>query len=324
MTVVDALFVGNAIMDVFGSCDDAFLSAHAIEKGSMTLVDEDRALALYNAMPCAREQAGGSAANSAFGFAMLGGSAAFSGKLADDDIGARFIANMASGCVQYTGVIDAEGPASARSIIFVTPDAQRSMNTFLGASMMITADSIQHDIMAKFIYLEGYLFDAPCGPEIFAKAANLASATGAQLCLTLSDSWCVDRHKDALTTFIGDNVNILFSNQAEIRALLGTLDDATLADYCELVDEMIVTKGAGGADIWTSDGKLSVSAIQLGDVIDTTGAGDLFAAGYLYGRSTGQNCQTSGEIANICAGEIICHYGARPERNLAELVESLR
>ncbi len=324
MTVVDALFVGNAIMDVFGSCDDAFLSAHAIEKGSMTLVDEDRALALYNAMPNAQEQAGGSAANSAFGFAMLGGSAAFSGQLANDDVGARFIANMASGFVQYTGVIDAEGPASARSMIFVTPDAQRSMNTFLGASLMMTADSIQHDIVAKFIYLEGYLFDAPRGPEIFAKAANLASATEAQLCLTLSDSWCVDRHKDALATFIENNVNILFSNQAEMQALLGTLDDAALAEYCELVEEVIVTKGAGGADIWTSDGKLSVSATQLGDVIDTTGAGDLFAAGYLYGRSTGLNCQTSGEIANICAGEIICHYGARPERNLAELVGTVR
>ena len=323
MPAVDALFVGNAIMDVFGSCDDTFLTTHEIEKGSMTLVDEARALTLYNAMSGAQEQSGGSAANSAFGFAMLGGSAAFSGKLADDEVGNSFVANLRSGNVQFTGTIAADGPASARSMIFVTPDAQRSMNTYLGASLTMTDASIQDDITAKFIYLEGYLFDAPDGPAIFAKAAQLALETRAALSLTLSDSWCVERHKDALSTFIRDHVSILFSNQDEIQALLGTDDDDTIASFAREIDELIVTKGATGADIWRRGEKTSVSASLQGPVIDTTGAGDLFAAGYLYGRSAGETPHRSGQIASLCAGEIISHYGARPETNLADLIAIL-
>ena len=323
MPAVDALFVGNAIMDVFGTCDDTFLTAHGIEKGSMTLVDEARALTLYMAMSGAQEQSGGSAANSAFGFAMLGGTAAFSGKLADDAVGNSFIANLRSGNVQFAGTIAADGPASARSMIFVTPDAQRSMNTFLGASLTMTDASIQDDITSKFIYLEGYLFDAPNGPAIFAKAAKLAASTGAALSITLSDSWCVDRHKDALNTFIQDHVTILFSNQDEIQALLGTDDSTAIASFAATMDELIVTKGADGADIWCKSDKTSVTASLQGPVIDTTGAGDLFAAGYLYGRSAGETAYRSGQIASLCAGEIISHYGARPETNLADLIATL-
>ena len=317
---IDVLFVGNAIMDVLSSCEESFLTEHDIEKGGMNLIDEERALYLYNAMPNKTEQSGGSAANSAYGFACLGGKAGFSGQVATDSVGDSFVSDLEAGGVSFTGKQAKTGPATARSMILVTPDTIRSMNTYLGTSLYLNASHLPDHIIAEIIYLEGYLFDAPEGPAIFARAAKIASQTGAQLALSLSDSWCVERHFEALKTFIKEHVSILFSNEDEITSLGKSDVQKSAAEVSGWVDELIVTKGADGARILTSEEQVNVPAMPCGEVVDTTGAGDLFAAGYLFGRVTGASVLQSAELASICAGEIICHFGARPSQNLSGLI----
>ena len=320
----DVLCVGNAIMDVLSPCDDAFLKDHNIEKGGMNLINEARALSLYEAMPEPTQQSGGSAANSAYGLACLGGRAAFAGQVAADPVGDAFIADLQAANVHFAGRQAQDGPATARSMIFVTPDTIRSMNTFLGSSLHLNADHLSNSITAKYIYLEGYLFDAPKGPEIFQKAAEIAAATGGKIALSLSDAWCVERHFDALGEFIEEHVSILFSNHDEIKALgYDTIFDASDA-LNEVVDDIIVTQGEAGAMVATSEQTVSVPAMPVGEVVDTTGAGDLFAAGYLYGKSTGADILSAAEYASICAGEIICHFGARPQSDLKEHISSYR
>ena len=319
-TNMDVLFVGNAIMDVLSACDEAFLSEHEIEKGGMNLIDEDRALYLYQAMPDKTEQSGGSAANSAFGFACLGGKAGFAGQVAKDNVGNGFIHDLQAGGVTFAGRQADTGPATARSMIVVTPDTIRSMNTYLGTSLYLNASHLPEQTNAEIIYLEGYLFDAPEGPSIFARAAEIAKQSDAQLALSLSDAWCVDRHYDALSVFVRDHVSILFSNEAEIESL-GKSDVHNSAEMVSgWVDELIVTKGADGASIFAGEEQVSVPAMPISKVVDTTGAGDLFAAGYLFGRVTGATLLQSAELASMCAGEVICHFGARPAQDLSGFI----
>ena len=317
---IDVLFVGNAIMDVLSPCEDSFLTENDIEKGGMNLIDEERALFLYGAMPDKKEQSGGSAANSAYGFSCLGGKAGFSGQVANDSVGDSFIRDLEAGGVSFTGKQAKTGPATARSMILVTPDTIRSMNTYLGTSLFMNASHLPGHITAEIIYLEGYLFDAPEGPAIFARAAEIATHTGAQLALSLSDAWCVDRHFKALKTFIKDHISILFSNEDEISSLGKSDVQNSAAEVSVWVDELIVTKGADGATIYTCEEQVSVPSMPYGEVVDTTGAGDLFAAGYLFGRVTGESVLQSAELASICAGEIICHFGARPAQDLSGLI----
>ena len=317
---MDVLFVGNAIMDVLGACDDNFLTEHGIEKGGMNLIDEERALYLYQAMPDKSEQSGGSAANSAYGFSCLGGKAGFAGQVARDEVGNGFIRDLEAGGVRFAGRQAESGPATARSMILVTPDTIRSMNTYLGTSLYLDASHLPEQNTAEIIYLEGYLFDAPEGPAIFARAAEIADKTDAQLAVSLSDAWCVDRHLEALSAFVRDHVSILFSNEAEIQSL-GTADTNTAAEQVAAwVDELIVTKGENGASVFAGEQRVSVPAMPASKVVDTTGAGDLFAAGYLYGRVTGASLLQSAELASMCAGEVICHFGARPAQDISGFI----
>lgn len=319
---LDVLTVGNAIVDIFARCDDAFLEARAIGKGMMNLVDATRSAAIYADITDAREISGGSAANTAVGIAALGGSAGFAGRVHDDGLGHAFIRDIGAAGVQFSTPPHTDGAPTASSIILVTPDAIRSMNTHLGACIEFQpADIRQQEVAAaKVIYLEGYLFDAPAGPEIFAYAARLASDHGVQVSLSLSDPWCAERHREALSRFVHDHVDILFANEDEAASLCDS-DVARAAEtLCAQVDEVVITRGANGAFIGHGDNGHEVAARPLGAVEDTTGAGDLFAAGYLYGRTNGRDALTSGRIASLTAGEVISHIGARPEADIAAMV----
>ena len=317
----DVLFVGNAIMDVLAPCEDGFLTDNHIEKGGMNLIDEDRALQLYDAMQDKTQQSGGSAANSAYGMAALGGSAAFAGQVCKDAVGDAFISDLGAGGVAFVGQQQPGGLATARSMIFVTPDSVRSMNTYLGTSLHLNASHIPQDTQAGVIYLEGYLFDAPQGPEIFARAAEIAHKTDAQLALSLSDPWCVERHHAQFSAFIRDHVSILFSNEQEITTLTATDRQGSVEMMAEHLEELIITLGAEGAMVWCEEEQILVPAMPEGKVIDTTGAGDLFAAGYLFGRITGASGLQAAELASLCAGEVICHYGARPAKDIQPFIE---
>jgi sugar/nucleoside kinase (ribokinase family) len=324
----DILAVGNAIIDVFSQCDDDFLQQHAIEKGGMNLVDAAASQSLLAAiLAVAPPQliSGGSAANTAVGFAALGGKAAFVGRVHDDELGAAFCRDINAAGVTFAATPAKNGAPTASSIILVTPDAARSMNTFLGASIEFQPEDINLAAAADaaVIYLEGYLFDAPAGPAIFAQAAQMAAQHQARIALSLSDPWCVDRHRADLRHYVTDHVDILFANEDEAISLVET-DHATSVQMLRgLVDEVVITRGPLGAVICHAGQQILVDAMPQGPVIDTTGAGDLFAAGYLFGRTHGYDAQMSGQIASLLAGEVISHIGARPHADLQDLIKPL-
>ena len=317
---LDVIYVGNAIVDMVAVSDEAFLARHDIEKGGMNLIDESRALYLSEHLVSPTKMSGGSAANSAVGMALLGGQSGYVGEVADDALGAEFIDSFEKSGAQFLGKITNDGLATARSMIVVTPDAVRSMNTFLGACIQMGPSHLEDMPDCDVFYLEGYLFDAPEGPALFAKVAEIAAKTGAKLALSLSDAWCVERHFDQLSAFIKEHVSILFCNEDEARALTGKDWQAAGEEMAGYLDEVIITRGAMGAYILKYDDIAHVPAMPVGEVIDTTGAGDLFAAGYLYGRAQGYDAAQSGRIASLLSGEIICHYGARPEADLKQLI----
>ncbi len=324
----DILAVGNAIIDVFSQCDDDFLQQHAIEKGGMNLVDAAASQSLLAAiLAVAPPQliSGGSAANTAVGFAALGGKAAFVGRVHDDELGAAFCRDINAAGVTFAATPAKNGAPTASSIILVTPDAARSMNTFLGASIEFQPEDINLAAAADaaVIYLEGYLFDAPAGPAIFAQAAQMAAQNQARIALSLSDPWCVDRHRADLRQYVTDHVDILFANEDEAISLVET-DHATSVQMLRgLVDEVVITRGPLGAVVCHAGQQILVDAMPQGPVIDTTGAGDLFAAGYLFGRTHGYDAQMSGQIASMLAGEVISHIGARPHADLQALIKPL-
>lgn len=320
---LDVIYVGNAIVDVVAVSDDSFLQAHNVDKGGMNLIDEERALYLSERLENPTKMAGGSAANSAVGMALLGGKSGFVGEVAEDGLGHEFVSSLEDTGTAFLGKVTNDGLATARSMIIVTPDAVRSMNTFLGACIQMGPTHLDNLPQADVFYLEGYLFDAPEGPALFAKVAQIAEETGAKLALSLSDAWCVERHLDAFSTFIKDHVSIIFSNEDEARALTGKDYQDAGAEMAGYLDEVVITRGPQGAFIIKGDDSAHVDAAPVGAVIDTTGAGDLFAAGYLYGRARGADAITCGKIASALSGEIICHYGARPEADLKALVADL-
>jgi len=324
----DILAAGNAIIDVFSQCDDDFLQQHAIEKGGMSLVDaaaSQSLLAAISAITPPQLISGGSAANTAVGLAALGGKAAFVGRVHDDELGAAFCRDIKAAGVTFAATPAQNGAPTASSIILVTPDAARSMNTFLGASIEFQPEDIQLAAVADaaVIYLEGYLFDAPAGPAIFAQAAQMAAQNQARIALSLSDPWCVDRHRADLRQYVTDHVDILFANEDEAISLVET-DHATSVQMLRgLVDEVVITRGPLGAVVCHAGQQILVDAMPQGPVIDTTGAGDLFAAGYLFGRTHGYDAQISGQIASMLAGEVISHIGARPHADLQALIKPL-
>lgn len=321
----DVAAIGNAIVDVIAPCTDAFLSENGLTKGAMMLVDPKASAALYSKMAQAVEASGGSAANTIAGLASFGGKGAFMGKVADDQLGRTFANDMRSIGARFENKPLVGGPATAVSMINVTPDAQRTMCTYLGASVEFTDDDVEKDIVeaAKIVYLEGYLFDAEAARKAFAKAAALAHGAGRMIALTLSDSFVVERHRGALLGFIEGQVDLLFANEDELKSLFQTDDfEAALNALRPHVKIAAVTRSEKGSVIIDHGERLTVAVEPVEKVVDSTGAGDQYAAGFMFGLSRGRPLQQCGKLASLAAAEVISHYGPRPAVSLKELAES--
>jgi sugar/nucleoside kinase (ribokinase family) len=319
----DVVGIGNAIVDVIAHAEDRFLAAQSMAKGAMTLIEAERAEALYARMGPGVEMSGGSAANSMAGLASLGGRAAFIGKVRDDQLGAIFAHDIRAAGVTFRTPPAKAGPQTARCLIFVTPDAQRTMNTYLGASVELGPEDVEEELIAaaQVTYLEGYLWDKPRAKEAFRKAARLAHEAGAKVALTLSDPFCVERHRAEFQELVKGPVDILFANDAEIRALWQVGDfDAALAATKGQVGTAALTRSEKGSVVLAGERIDRVPAEPVERVVDTTGAGDLYAAGFLYGLTNGRPPAEAARIGAIAAAEVVSHVGARPERPLKALV----
>ncbi|NBR51979.1 MAG: adenosine kinase [Rhodobacteraceae bacterium] len=315
--------IGNAMVDVLTRGDELFLAEAGIEKGIMQLIDMDRAVSLYGAIGPAKEISGGSAANTIAGIAHLGGRTAYVGKVKDDQLGAIFAHDLrAQGAVYETSL----APKSAeqetgRCIVIVTPDGERSMNTYLGVTEFLEPSDIDPAMMAdaEWIYLEGYRFDGPDSHAAFAKAINACKGHGGRVSLTLSDPFCVERHRDAFRMMIREDVDLLFCNRAEILSMYRTDDfEAALAAAALEVEIVACTDSEKGAHILSRGKRWDVPAIPT-DIVDATGAGDLFAGAFLWGLTNGHDLETCGRMGCVAASEVISHIGARPEANLKAL-----
>ena len=334
---IDVLGIGNAIMDVITPVPDVFLGPNNIAKGGMTLIDEGTALGLHKAFKTAgkgREVAGGSAANTLVGIAQLGVRAAYFGKVADDPIGARFSKGMQEAGVDFrTRPSKAKngkgGAATARCLIAVTPDGERSMSTFLGASTAFEKRDLVDSMIksAKVIYLEGYLFDSDAAKKAFVHAAEVTAKAGNKVALTLSDSFCVDRHRASFKHLVENHVDILFANEAEILSLFETdRIDTALDALAKSGKVACITRSEKGSVIQDAIRRYHVPAVPLAKFgvtkpVDTTGAGDQYAAGVLAGHAMGLGWQDAGHLGSLCAAEVISHYGARPEQSIHELAQ---
>ncbi len=317
--------IGNAMVDILSHIEDSFLAENDVERGIMQLIDKGRAVELYSKMGPAREVSGGSAANTIAGVAQLGGKTAYVGKVKSDQLGDIFAHDMiAQGADYETPRATGEDHETGRCMVLVSPDGERSMNTYLGWSEFLTPADIDETQMANsdWIYLEGYRFDGPDSHEAFAKAINACKQAGGKVSLTLSDPFCVERHRDAFRKMIRDDVDLLFANEHEIEAMYqtGDLDQsmAAAAEECEIV---ACTVGAKGAFVLANGKKDHAPATQV-NIVDATGAGDLFAAGFLYGLTHGHDMLTCGQMGCVAAGEVISHIGARPEADLMEMFKS--
>jgi sugar/nucleoside kinase (ribokinase family) len=323
--LLDVVGIGNAIVDVLANADDELLIRHSMTKGAMTLVDAERAEALYSVMGSAIEVSGGSAANTIAGVASLGARAGFMGKIGNDQLGGIFRHDIQANGVVFETPSAKSATPTARCLIFVTPDAQRTLNTYLGACIEFGPDDVDATLVAhsKVTYLEGYLWDPPAAKAAFLKAAKVAGEAGRKVALSLSDAFCVERHRAEFRELVREHVDILFANEAEICSLwqVDSFDKALQATrgQCEVA---ALTRSARGSVILTGDEFHIVDAAKVHQVVDTTGAGDLYAAGFLYGYTAGRDPYDCGRIGAIAAAEVIGHYGARPETPLAELLLS--
>jgi sugar/nucleoside kinase (ribokinase family) len=321
----DVAGIGNALVDVISNADDDFLTANGIEKGGMTLIDGLRADELYGKMSAAVEMSGGSCANTIAGLASLGGKGAFFGKVRQDQLGEVFIHDIKSLGVHFPAKPATSGAPTGRCLIIVTPDAQRSMSTFLGAAQKLTADDIDAETIraAAVTYMEGYLWDEPGAKEAFLKAAKIAHEAGRLVSLTLSDSFCVSRYRDEFRRLAKEEVDLLFANEAEILSLYETdIFDEALQQVRKDCKFAALTRSEQGSVI-VADGEVHVvDAEKVSKVVDTTGAGDLFAAGFLYGLTRGKDPVTCGRLGALAAAEVISHYGPRPLVSLAELAKA--
>ena len=324
---IDVVGIGNAIVDVIAHAEDAFLAQETLVKGTMTLVDAARAEALYRMMGPAIEASGGSAGNTMAGIASLGGKGAYIGKVRDDFLGQVFRHDITAIGVRFDTQAATSGPGTARCLILVTPDGQRTMNTYLGACVDLGPPDIDPDVIAaaQITYLEGYLFDPPKAQEAFRKAAAIAHAAGRKVALSLSDPFCVGRHRADFRDLVDGHVDILFANEAEICSLYETEDFTEAAAAVRgHVAIAALTRSEAGSVILTGNSIDRVRAAPVARVVDTTGAGDLYAAGFLFGLTRGLPLPTCGKIGSLCAAEIISHVGARPEVALKGLVEAAR
>ncbi len=320
----DVLGIGNAIMDIIAPVSDADLVEMEIAKGGMTLIDQDRALSIHTQLSAKggepREIAGGSAANTLVGVAMLGSNAAYIGKVADDELGGRFAGGMREAGVEFDTPPLVGQDATARCLIAVTPDGERSMSTFLGASVKFGKSDVVKSWIesAKVTYLEGYLFDSDEAKAAFVAAAEIAQASGGDVALTLSDSFCVDRHRDSFKHLVENHVDILFANETELLSLYEQDDFEValdmLAQHCKVA---CVTRSEKGSVILADGTRHIIPVSPVDKVVDTTGAGDQYAAGVLSGYTKGLNWAEAGFLGSRCAAEVISHYGARPETKIA-------
>jgi len=319
----DVVGIGNAIVDVLAHADEVFLEDRGLQKGSMTLIDETVADSLYRAMGPAVEMSGGSCANTIAAAASLGIRAAFIGRVADDQLGRIFTHDMTSGGVHFDTSPATPGPATARCLVFVTPDAQRTMATYLGASVDLGPDDIDTDLIAaaRYVYLEGYLWDPPEAKQALRDAIAAAHRAERKVAMTLSDPFCVARHRDEFRELIAGRIDVLFANQLEAESLVEVTDVweavGVLQGQCELV---VVTRGDQGSLVVTPEAVYEVPAVRVTEVVDSTGAGDLYAAGFLYGLTQGWDLVHCAQAGAAAAAEVISHFGARPESDLRELV----
>jgi sugar/nucleoside kinase (ribokinase family) len=323
----DVTCIGNAIVDVITKNEESFITEHGLVKGAMTLIDAERAEALYAAMGPGLAASGGSAGNTAAGIASLGGKAAFIGKVTADQLGDVYRHDIRAVGVDFDSKpLDPKVPGTpptARSLIIVTPDAQRTMNTYLGACVELTPDDVDEAVISdsQITYLEGYLWDRPTAKEAFIKAARVAHAAGRKVSLTLSDSFCVERHRDSFLGLIDSHVDVLFANEAEIKALYQVTDfDAAIDAVRGRCEVVIVTRGEKGSVALTASETHVIAAAPIAQLVDTTGAGDLYASGFLYGFTRGLGLAESGRIGSIAAAEVISHVGPRPLVPLAKLI----
>jgi sugar/nucleoside kinase (ribokinase family) len=321
----DVLTIGNAIVDVLSSTEDGFLQSNGLIKGSMRLIDDVEAHRLYDIIGPAIVVSGGSAANTAAGIASLGGKAAFIGKVRNDELGTFFTHDIRAAGVTFDVAPSAAGPATARSFILVTPDGERTMNTYLGACVTLSPSDIDETVVAssEITYLEGYLWDPPEAKDAFVKAARAARGAGRKVALTLSDSFCVDRHRDSFRDLISRDVDILFANEKEIISLYETtsFDDA-LQRARAAAELVVLTRSGAGSVIVRGDEFHVVEARKVERVVDATGAGDLYAAGFLYGLTHGKPLAEAARLGSLAAAEIISHIGARPQVSLSEEAEA--
>ncbi len=322
----DVLAFGNAIVDVLAQADQAILDRHGLEKGSMRLCDDTEASALYGDMGPAKEISGGSAANTAVGVASFGGRSAFVGKVRDDQLGEVFAHDIRAAGVAFEASPAVEGPSTGRCLVLITDDAQRTMSTYLGIANQLGPSDVPDDLVASaaVTYLEGYLWEQPEAKEAITRAAAVAHESGRKVAFTLSDSFCVDRNRAEFLSLIESSVDIVFANEAEITSLFETDDfDLALARLRPMVEMAAVTRGAAGSVLARGDRIEVVSAEPVDEVVDTTGAGDLYAAGVLYGLAAGHDLALAGRLGSLAAAEIISHVGARPEASLADLAASI-
>ncbi len=321
---LDVVGIGNAIVDVLAQTDDAFLNTHDLPKGAMTLIDEEQANTLYGQMGPGVECSGGSAANTIAGVAALGGRAGFVGKVRDDQLGNVFSHDLKSLGVEFGTPPASQGAPTARCLVLVTPDAQRTMSTFLGACVALGPDDVDDAQIAraKVTYLEGYLWDPPQAKEAFRKAMDAAHGAGRKVALSLSDPFCVDRYRHEFVELAEHQVDVLFANEAEITSLYQAEDFDTALQHvhghCEIA---VLTRGPLGSVVVSGDELHVIAPEPVPSLVDTTGAGDLYAAGFLAGLTQGLDLHTCGRMGSVAAAEVISHFGARPEADLSALVQ---
>jgi sugar/nucleoside kinase (ribokinase family) len=318
--------MGNAIVDVITHVDDEFVATHGLERGAMRLIEADEVRSLYAAMPPGIEASGGSAANTIAGIADLGGRVAYIGKVRDDQLGEVFAHDMRAAGVDYDVPLATEGDPTARCLIVVTPDAQRTLNTFLGISRHLSPGDVDESLVAAadILYCEGYLWDVEVAKAAIRHGMDVAHRSGGKAALALSDSFCVDRHREEFRDLVEGRVDILFANELEICSLyeVDTFDEALqrVRGACEIA---CLTRSAEGSVVVAGDEVHVIDAHPVETVVDTTGAGDMYAAGFLWGLSEGHDLATCGRLGSMAAAEVISHLGARPEVSLADLAKAI-
>ena len=319
---LDVVGIGNAIVDVLVHTDYAFLNDNGLQKGGMALIDETQAGTLYSAGGDGFETSGGSVANTVVGIAQLGGRAGFIGRVRDDKLGTIFSSDIRAVGARFDTPAATTGATTARCLIYVTPDAERTMCTFLGASTQLEPEDLDLSMVqqTKVLYLEGYLWDSPAAKRAFIAAAEACRAAGGKVALSLSDGFCVDRHRESFLGLVNGHVDVLFANEVEIMSLYQTEDIKSAIEAVRgCCDVIAITRGGEGSVVLSGEQRLDIGIVNLGELVDTTGAGDLYAGGFLHAYTQGEELQRCGELGALCAGQIVTQLGARSQVSLQQL-----